>query len=176
MNQPLKALVIHGRYQGQTVRVTNVSVDESGKKKAAVFLEDGTRANIMVSDLEIITPEARKEETKKPRASMPFMSGSTGSRSMNQTKSLVRPRHENKTPVKGTENWQVCETCGEKYDQQMRQGMPGKLTECEDCAVETESKVEGSMVFSHKTGATIEIKKDGELIHEAPIFDPKNKT
>lgn len=175
MGQVIKARVISGRYKGQTVRVTNVSLDESGKKKAAVFLEDGTRANIMASDLEVIVPPAPKEEIKRPKISMPFMSGSTGSRSMNQTKSLVKPRAEIKPTSAAPADLQVCEACGEPYDLERRKGMPGKLTECEDCALETETKVEGSMVFSHKTGATIEIKKDGELIHEAPTFDPKNK-
>ncbi len=31
------------------------------------------------------------------------------------------------------------------------------------------------MIFSHKTGATIEIKKDGQLKHEADSFDYKGK-
>lgn len=176
MNSVLKAKVLRGRYEGQIVRVTNVSLDEMGRKKAAVFLEDGTRANIMADDLEAIKPEAPKEEIKRPKVSMPFMSGSTGSRSMNQTKSLVRPRTEIKVKTDAPEDIRICEKCGEKYDMELRKGQHGKITECEDCAIETEAKVEGSMVYSHKTGATIEIKKDGELIHEAPIFDPKNKT
>ena len=70
----------------------------------------------------------------------------------------------------------ICERCGANFNLEERKGHPGKITECEHCAVETENKMEGRMIFSHKTGATIEIKKDGKLRHEAPIFDPKNKT
>ncbi len=176
MSEVIKARVISGRYTGQTVRVTNVSLDESGRKKAAVFLEDGTRANIMVSELEVIKPEAPAPEVKRPKISMPFMSGSTGSRSLNQTKSLDKKRVEVKPPSQHKAEIVKCEVCGELYDMEARKGRPGKLTECEECFRETEVKVEGSMIFSHKTGGTIEIKKDGQLIHEAPTFDPKNKT
>ncbi len=175
MNQVIKARVLSGRYLGQIVRVTNVSVDSAGKKKAAVFLENGTRANIDATDLEVIPAEAPKPEPVRPKIAMPFVSGSTGSRSLNQTRSLEKKRLDHKV-VSTHVNMQKCEKCGEMYDIEKRNGMPGKITECEDCALETEIKVEGSMIFSHKTGATIEIKKDGELIHEAEIFDPKNKT
>jgi hypothetical protein len=175
MSQVIKARVISGRYSGQVVRVTNVSLDSAGKKKAAVFLEDGSRANIDAIDLEVIPPEVPKPEPIRPKIAMPFMSGSTGSRSLNQTKSLEKKRPEHR-PQSTHVNMQMCEKCGEMYDLEKRKGMPGKITECEECALETEVKVEGSMIFSHKTGATIEIKKDGELIHEAEIFDPKNKT
>ena len=63
MNSVLKARVMSGRYKGQTVRITNVSLDDSGKKKAAVFLEDGSRANIMADELEIIQPEALRKKS-----------------------------------------------------------------------------------------------------------------
>lgn len=69
----------------------------------------------------------------------------------------------------------ICESCGQEYNVNERKNQPGKITECEDCSAEVVEKMEGKMVFSHKTGATIEITKDGELIHEAQTFDPKNK-
>lgn len=178
MSKIVKAKVIQGRYLGEVVRITNVSVSTEGKKSAACFLANGNRVNIPVSELEIIqevAPEVIPE--RRPGASMPFMSGSTGSRSMTQTKSLVKKRNET-AKASSTKNVSLvmCEKCGQEFNQEARKGRPGKLTECEDCALETETKMEGTMVFSHKTGATIEIKKDGELKHEAEIFDPKNKT
>jgi hypothetical protein len=178
MSKVIKALVIKGRHQGETVRITNVSADEMGRKKAAVFLSNGNRANIFLEELEII-PEAPEPEPQVRRAktsSMPFINGSTSSRTMTHTKNMARPRMENKSPI--TPKKEVlarCESCGNEYNLEERKGMPGKITQCENCAVETENKVEGKMIFSHKTGATIEIKKDGELRHEADIFDPKNK-
>lgn len=176
MNKPLKAIVISGRYKGETVRITNISQDELGRKSAACFLSNGNRANIRLEELSLLE-ERPEPEIHRPRTSMPFVGGSTGSRSMNQTKSLVRARPENKTytPAK-KQILSFCEVCGVEYNQEERKGRPGKITVCENCAEETETKMEGTMIFSHKTGSTIEIKKDGELKHEAPIFDPKNKT
>lgn len=176
MSKVIRARVLTGRYKDQEVRVTNVSLDELGKKRAAVIFSDGTRANLPASELELI-PEKKDPvpETPRPRISSPFLSGAASSRSLNQTKSLVRVRAE-APKIVTKETLAVCETCGEEYNLEERKGQPGKLTQCENCAVETETKAEGTMVFSHKTGATIEIKKDGELLHEAPIFDPKNKT
>jgi hypothetical protein len=69
-----------------------------------------------------------------------------------------------------------CERSGVEDNLEARKGQPGKLTGCDDGATETESKVAGTMIFGDKTGATIEIKKDGELRREAETFDPKNKT
>jgi hypothetical protein len=108
---------------------------------------------------------------------MPFISGSTSSRTLTHTKNMSRPRMDVKSPVAPVkEILSKCESCGAEYNIEARKGLPGKLTQCENCAEETESKMEGKMIFSHKTGATIEIKKDGELRHEADIFDPKNKS
>lgn len=177
MSKVLKARVINGRYKGETVRVTNVSVDELGRKSAACFLSNGNRANIPATDLEVIPEEPPKEpEVRRAKtASMPFISGSTSSRTMTHTKNMAKPRMEVKVPTDKV-TLAHCESCGVEYNLEERKGQPGKLTECEACANETENKMEGTMVFSHKTGATIEIKKDGELRHEADIFDPKNKT
>lgn len=177
MSKVLKARVLNGRYKDQTVRVTNVSVDELGRKSAACFLPDGSRANIPATDLEVIPEEAPKgpEVRRAKTASMPFISGSTSSRTMTHTKNMAKPRMEVKAPTEKV-TLAKCEKCGVEYNLEERKGQPGKITECETCATETESKMEGTMVFSHKTGATIEIKKDGELRHEADIFDPKNKT
>lgn len=179
MSKVIKARVISGRYAGETIRITNVSVDERGRKNAACFLSNGSRANIPVSDLEVIVdePEATPEIRRAKTSSMPFISGSTSSRTLTHTKNMARPRAENKANASTTKVVLArCETCGSEYNMEERKGQPGKITQCENCAEETESKMEGTMIFSHKTGATIEIKKDGELRHEAPIFDPKNKT
>ena len=178
MSKVIKAKVIKGRYSGEVVRITNVSADELGRKKAACFLSRGARANIPVDELEII-PEAPEPEPVMRHAktsSMPFIGGSTSSRTMTHTKNMAKPRMEKKTQLAPKKVVMVrCETCSNDYNLEERKGMPGKITQCENCAVETENKVEGKMIFSHKTGATIEIKKDGELRHEADIFDPKNK-
>ncbi len=177
MSRIIKAKVISGRYSGEIVRVSNVSADELGKKFAACILMSGQRANIPVTDLELIKEEPEPEILKAKTASMPFISGSTSSRTLTHTKNMSRPRKENKTPIIPTKMTPgKCESCGNEYNIEERKGQPGKLTQCENCAEETEAKMEGKMIFSHKTGATIEIKKDGELRHEADIFDPKNKT
>jgi hypothetical protein len=121
MSQIIKALVIAGQYKGETVRVSNVSVDGQGRKKAACSLANGTRANIFVTDLELIAPEPPPPSRPGAKASMPFVSGSTGSRSMNQTRSLVRTRPK-------------CEVCGEPYNVEERKGEEGKLSVCASCA------------------------------------------
>jgi hypothetical protein len=54
MSKILKALVINGRYKGETVRISNISVDEMGRKNAACILASGQRANISAIDLEVI--------------------------------------------------------------------------------------------------------------------------
>lgn len=171
MTKIIKAKVIAGRYQGNEVRVTNVSVDEMGRKKAACLLASGERANIPVEELEVLPPPEEKEIIKAKTASMPFISGSTSSRSMTHTKNMGKLRQQPKTST-ATEKvtLAVCEKCGQDYNLELRKGEPGKLTECENCAEETETKMEGTMIFSHKTGATIEIKKDGALKHEADTF------
>lgn len=179
MTKQIKARVISGRYKGEVVRVTNVSVDELGRQNAACFLSNGSRANIPAQDLEIIPEEVPQapEVRRAKSASMPFLSGSTSSRTMTHTKNMAKPRIENKSPLPVKKIvLALCENCGQEYNQEERKGMAGKITQCENCAEEVENKVEGSMIFSHKTGATIEIKKDGELLHEAQSFDPKNKT
>lgn len=176
MGQVLKALVISGRYKDEKVRVTNISLDARGRQFAACIFSDARRANLPVEELQFIEEE-REPENQRARTAMPFVSGSTGSRSINQTKSLVRKRASS-APAPSSSNRRVmvvCESCGEQFNQEDRKGRPGKITQCEDCAMETVELMEGTMVFSHKTGATIEIKQDGELKHEAEIFDPKNK-
>lgn len=93
MSKTLKARVLAGRYKDSIVRVTNISTDELGKKNAACFLPDGGRANIKVSDLEFIeeTPEPVKEN-HFPKTSMPFISGSSSSRTLTHTKNMQKPR------------------------------------------------------------------------------------
>jgi hypothetical protein len=98
MSKLIKALVISGRYKGETVRISNISIDEMGRKNAACTLSNATRANIPVSDLEVIE---EKVETEVPRAkaSMPFVSGSSSSRTLTHTKNMSKPRME-KNPKK----------------------------------------------------------------------------
>jgi hypothetical protein len=177
MSKIIKARVTKGRYQGKVVKISNISVDELGRKKAACMLSSGQRANISTDELELI-PEEKEPEIIKPKtASMPFISGSTSSRTLTHTKNMHTPKLEKKSLVPTLKvTLAHCETCGQEFNQEERKGQPGKITQCEHCADETEVLMEGKMIFSHKTGATIEIKKDGELRHEAETFDPKNKT
>lgn len=175
MTKIIRARVTAGRFKDQIVRISNISLDELGRKKAACTFSDGSRANIPASELELIPEEEKAPEVKRPKTSMPFISGAASSRTLTQTKNMGKLRPEVKKAVT-KETLAVCETCGQEYNIEARKGEPGKITECENCAQETESKVEGKMIFSHKTGATIEIKKDGELIHEAETFDHKNKS
>lgn len=123
MSQIIKALVLDGQHKGEVVRVSNVSVDGQGRKKAACILNNGTRANILVADLEVIPPEPPAPTRPGSKASMPFISGSTGSRSLNQTRSLVKARPK-------------CEICGEPYNVDERKGQLGKLSVCANCAPE----------------------------------------
>lgn len=172
----IKAKVISGRFQGEEVRVSNVSVDELGRKKAACLFKDGSRANLSVDELEIIKPE---EEPPRPRSaktsSMPFISGAASSRTLTQTKNMGKLKQKVSHASPSRYEGKICESCGEEFNLEERKLRPGKITECEECSSDDVEKVEGKMVFSHKTGATIEITKDGELIHEAQTFDPKNK-
>lgn len=172
MNKIIRAKVISGRFKDQVVRISNISLDDMGRKRAACTFADGSRANISADDLELIQEPEKAPEVRRPKTSMPFISGAASSRTLTQTKNMAKPREMKKAQVT-KETLAICETCKQEYNLEARKGEPGKLTECENCATETESKVEGKMIFSHKTGATIEIKKDGELIHEADTFKPK---
>lgn len=176
MSKVIKATVNSGRYIGEIVRITNISTDEMGRQNAACLLANGSRANIKLSELTLIEEKPGPEIRKAKTASMPFISGSTSSRTLTHTKNMARNRVESKSPIQPRKKTMVlCESCGIEFNQEERKGMPGKLTQCEHCAEETESKAEGKMIFSHKTGATIEIKKDGELKYEADTFNYKNK-
>lgn len=65
---------------------------------------------------------------------MPFMSGSLGSRTMNQARSIANPRATPAPASVGKEQLAACETCGAEYDQTERRGQEGKLTLCPECA------------------------------------------
>jgi hypothetical protein len=93
MSKVIKALVINGRYKGETVRVSNVSTDEMGRKNAACTLSNATRANIPVNDLQIIE-EKPEPEVVRAKSSMPFVSGSSSSRTLTHTKNMSQPRME----------------------------------------------------------------------------------
>lgn len=97
MSKVIKANVINGRYKGEIVRVTNISVDEAGRQNAACFLANGQRANIPVADLSVIEEKPAEPETPRAKTSMPFVSGSTGSRTMTQTKNMQKPNIRNKS-------------------------------------------------------------------------------
>ena len=100
MSKVIKATVTSGRYKGEIVRVTNISLDESGQQKAACFLMSGQRANIPVKDLEVIEEKPAAPEVPRAKSSMPFVSGSTGSRTMTQTKNMQKPKIRNKSFTK----------------------------------------------------------------------------
>jgi hypothetical protein len=100
MSKVIKATVMHGRYKGEIVRVTNISLDESGQQKAACFLMSGQRANIPVKDLEMIEEKPAAPEVPRAKSSMPFVSGSTGSRTMTQTRNMQKPKIRNKSFTK----------------------------------------------------------------------------
>ena len=70
MSKVIKAMVINGRYKGETVRITNISVDGSGRQNAACFLASGERANIPVNDLSVIEGPAPLPEPKRANCSM----------------------------------------------------------------------------------------------------------
>lgn len=104
MSKVIKANVINGRYKGEIVRITNISVDGSGKQNAACFLANGQRANIPVTDLEVIEAKAVEPESPRAKSSMPFVSGSMGSRTMTQAKNMQKPNIRNKTFGKNENN------------------------------------------------------------------------
>ena len=137
MGKVIKARVLSGRYKDEIVRITNVSSDELGRKKAAAILSSGARANIPVKDLEIIAEEPVKED-KTPRAkttSMPFISGSSNSRTLTHTKNMARNKIEIKNPTPSKkQRLSHCSICGAEYDMEERRGLPGKITVCENCA------------------------------------------
>lgn len=137
MSKFLKAVVTSGRYSGETVRISNVSVDEAGRKNAACILTSGNRANIPVADLKVLEDEPQPEPPirKAKTASMPFISGSTSSRSLTHTKNMNAPRIEKKSfSLISKETLSKCEKCGCEYNREARKGQPGKITECESCA------------------------------------------
>lgn len=99
MSKIIKAKVLNSRYSGQIVRVSNISSDELGKQNAACILPDGTRANLKLSDLEIIPEAPIAQDIKQPKTSMPFVSGATSSRTMTHTKNMQRPRIQIKPKI-----------------------------------------------------------------------------
>ncbi len=143
MNSIIKALVLKGQYSGQIVRISNVSVDEIGRQKAACTLSDGKRVNISVNDLEMIqdTPEVLPS-ANRPKVSMPFVSGSSSSRTLTHTKNMGKNRVEKKSHVPSTKiQLAKCESCGSEYNVEDRKGMPGKISDCDACAEETVNKL-----------------------------------
>lgn len=56
-----------------------------------------------------------------------------------------------------------CQACGMEYDKKSRVGKPGLLIHCNDCAEEVEDKLTGVMIYTHKTGASIQINRDPSL-------------
>lgn len=59
----------------------------------------------------------------------------------------------------------ICELCDTEYDKRSRFGKPGRVTVCNECA-EEEGDIEeytGVMIYSHKTGCSIQINTDPNL-------------
>jgi formylmethanofuran dehydrogenase subunit E len=135
MSKIIKARVISGRYLGETVRISNVSVLDNGRKNAACILSDGKRANIPVTELEIIEEKSEGPQVRKAQtASMPFISGSSSSRTLTHTKNMSKPRMQNKAPLPPHKTTlAICESCGAEYNLEERRGRPGKITQCENC-------------------------------------------
>lgn len=125
MTKVLKAEVKSGRYAGEIVRITNISVDELGRKRVACLFADGTRANLWAEELELI-PEVKEPERPQSKTSMPFVSGAASSRTLTHTKNMGKK----KTVLS------VCETCGAHYNPDERRGTVGKSTQCDACAEE----------------------------------------
>jgi hypothetical protein len=94
MSKVLKARVLAGRYEGEVVRITNIGQDEMGRKTAACTLSNGVRANLKLADLEILEekPEPEPKVRYAKTASMPFISGSSSSRTLTHTKNMQKPR------------------------------------------------------------------------------------
>lgn len=94
MSKLIKARVLSGRYEGETVRITNIAQDEMGRKTAACILPNGTKANLKLADLELIeaAPEPEPKVRYAKTASMPFISGSSSSRTLTHTKNMQKPR------------------------------------------------------------------------------------
>jgi hypothetical protein len=57
----------------------------------------------------------------------------------------------------------ACDDCGTEYDITSRRGKPGKITVCAECAEESVERYSGNMIYSHKTGCSIQINKSRAL-------------
>jgi hypothetical protein len=139
MTKILKAVVTQGRYANETVRITNISHDEMGHKKAACILLDGRRANIDTDHLELISETPEKESTTRfaKTASMPFISGSSNSRTLTHTKNMQKNKLAVASlPVAQKVDLAKCEICGATYNREERKGLSGKITHCQNCSDE----------------------------------------
>ena len=56
-----------------------------------------------------------------------------------------------------------CIDCDMEYDPASRSGKPGKRTQCNDCADDSEVRLTGNMIYDHKTGCSIQINRDPGL-------------
>ena len=59
----------------------------------------------------------------------------------------------------------ICTECECEYDIKTRRGKPGRLTMCSECA-DQEGDIQpytGNMIYSHKTGSSIQINADPRL-------------
>lgn len=137
MSKVIKAEVIQGRYKGEIVRITNISRAENGKENAACILTNGQRANIPLSDLKIIpeTSEPLPTVRRAKTASMPFISGSSSSRTLTHTKNMNKNRVEIKSDIPSQKYCAaLCEICGTEYNLEDRRGLAGKITVCPSCS------------------------------------------
>ena len=56
-----------------------------------------------------------------------------------------------------------CIECGWEYDDVERRGQPGLITQCNDCGEDPEARFSGNMIYTHKTGGSIQINRDPEV-------------
>ena len=57
----------------------------------------------------------------------------------------------------------ICRKCEVEYDDVERRGEPGLIIHCSDCAEESVDRYTGVMIYTHKTGPSIQINADPSL-------------
>lgn len=56
-----------------------------------------------------------------------------------------------------------CKNCGMEYDDSSRKNRPGLIIHCSECADESVEKFTGVMIYTHKTGGTIQVNRDPRI-------------
>ncbi len=166
------AIVKKGRHEGKRVKVINVyDSPHTYKRTALCVLPNYQKANIPFVDLEEekvtfkVNPNHRiigevLQDTQGRGLSKNMKSATNSLSSRPNHAPIIDSRvREGKT--------RICSECGTEYNELLRLGKPGKITECPECASEEVEKYKGFMIFSHKTAPEIEIKQGDKLIKEA---------